>query len=294
MTRSRSIFLVVLLAIPIALAVLAPAVWSLFPSLQDLLDFMLIQELVLVVSILSIALAVAVYMTRRRQKEPPLAFQKEGLAAPVDVLAPPEAEAYWTLLTQLTNVGRRRPLRAIAVLSAERSEGRSTTALNLAITMAQTGRQVLLLDADLRNPALHRAFGLSETRGISDLLLRSCSLAEAIHATGLPHLDVVPVGTAPAAALARLSSPEMADVLEQLKNRADIVIADTPASLKWSDAFLVAPLTDAALFVVRPGEQDSAGHARIRAELTRAGVDVLGVVINDVDGILPRNGRYAS
>lgn len=293
MSATRWIITGILLVLPIPLVFEAPEAWMQFPALRQSVTLSFAQELSEVASILCVAAALALYMSRKRGQRPSAAhFTCRQVTAPSRVLSTAESEPYRTLRAHLVNFGRSSPLTSVAVLSAERSEGRSTTAVNIAMAAALAGTEVLLVDADLRNPGLHQFFGIGgSTKGLSDLLLHQCDLSAAIQPTGVPQLNVITAGTTPAAAVELLASDRMKDAFERLKTRADLVVADTPASLGWSDALLVAPLTDAALYVVRPGHQDASAHGQVRSELQRAGVTLLGVVVNDAGGVMSPNGH---
>lgn len=175
-----------------------------------------------------------------------------------------------------------RAWRVLAVTSAMPGEGKSTIAANLAVRSAQAGQTVLLVDADLRRPTLHRLFGLENTRGLTDILNGDAKQWQSlVQATPIPGLSVITSGALAHDSAALLETPELARWLEQAKQAADLVIVDTPAALGVADAMIIARRTDAILLVVAQVPQDEAIRARDRLAATR--VPIVGVVLNRVD-----------
>jgi capsular exopolysaccharide synthesis family protein len=192
----------------------------------------------------------------------------------------PEAEAYRSLRTNIFMLNHDRPLRTLAVTSAEPNEGKSTTVANLAIAMAQSGRKVVVVDGDLRRPTLHKIFGLTNQVGLSSVLRREVELWEAIQNTDLPGLHVIASGKLPSDPLELLSSDHMSELLDELAGQFDVVLLDVPASRVVSDASVLASMVDGVLLVV--------GRSQVKQEEVRAAYDqlvnvkarVVGVVIN--------------
>src|SRR5579859_5647158 len=139
----------------------------------------------------------------------------------------PEAEAYRALRTSIQFSSLDRPIRTIVVTSSGQDEGKSTTASNLAITMAHIGRRVVLCDADLRRPALHALFGLPNQAGLSSVVL-GASLDEALQHTETEGLLLLASGPIPPNPAEFLGSQRMESVLRDLAGRADYVVFDTP------------------------------------------------------------------
>jgi capsular exopolysaccharide synthesis family protein len=180
--------------------------------------------------------------------------------------------------------------RTILVTSAQPSEGKSFVAVNLAVTLAETGRPVLLVDADFRRPVCHHAFGLDlPGAGLSTVLYRGLPPESVVVPSGVPNLAFMPAGPRPADPAALLSSDRVAEMLERAMQRYQWVIVDSPPVLAVSDAATLASTVDGVLLVVRAHATpvDAVQLARERLEVL--GARILGVVLNDVR--LARN-RY--
>lgn len=171
--------------------------------------------------------------------------------------------------------------RMLAVVSAERGEGRSFIAANLAIAMAQLGKRTLLIDADLRNPSQHRRFGLSSNAGLAAMLAHGAG-QEAIASIGaLPALCVLPAGAAPSHAADLLGRPEFRQGLLDLSARFEAVVVDTPAANESADAQIIAAAAKAALIVARSHVSRLARVRALADMLARGETAVVGAVLND-------------
>lgn len=193
------------------------------------------------------------------------------------------AEAYRSLRTniQFYNVGER--MRRLLVTSAGPNEGKSTTSSNLAITFAQTGNQVILLDADLRRPFLHRVFQVSNLVGLTNVMVGESTLEEAIRPTEVPGLSVLTSGPIPPNPAEMLGSARMKEVLDQLSALADVVIIDSPPIIAVTDASVLAPQVDGVVLVAGAGLVNREMAQRAKAQLEAVGARILGVVLNGVD-----------
>ena len=170
--------------------------------------------------------------------------------SPLVALAAPDsaaAEQYRVLYQRLVRLAARRPMRIVAVTSASRGEGRTLTAANLALTAAQEGRAVVLVEADLRNPTFASVFGLVPRAGVVDVLDGSAELSQAVVRVGA--LSVLCAG-APRDAGAALRSSRAAAVMEQLRASYELVVLDAPPALALADGDRVASAADAALLVI--------------------------------------------
>jgi receptor protein-tyrosine kinase len=170
--------------------------------------------------------------------------------------------------------------RAIAIASAERHEGRSFIAANLAVVFAQLGQRTLLIDADLRNPAQHRFFRLDNRTGLSNLLSGRCGTEAIRPIAGLRTLSVLPAGTLPPNPQELLSRPSFAGLLDRAAREFEVVIVDTPAGAANADAHVVAARTRGALVVARKDHSRAAALARFGRSLAHSGVTVVGSVMN--------------
>jgi len=198
------------------------------------------------------------------------------------------AEAYRALRANISFSSIDRPVRTILVTSASAREGKTTTAINLGIIMAQAGPRVLIVDADFRRPSLHHVFGFSPNgkgplRGLSNVIVGNANLAEVILPTSFDGVAFVPAGIVPPNPSELLGSKRMAAVMSELAEQADYVLIDTPPVLLYADALVLSPHADGVLYVVRSGPQDKAAQRRVHKQLEQAKARILGVVFNDVE-----------
>jgi protein-tyrosine kinase len=162
------------------------------------------------------------------------------------------AEQYRTLRGRIDSISTQRPIKTIAVTSANPEEGKSTSSLNLAVvTSLSVGRKVLLIDCDLRRPKIHKTLGIDPRTGLAEVLLGQATLNEAIMKVEGLNLDVLPVRTPPSNPSELLASAEMRRVLDEASEYYDQIILDTPACLGLPDAKTVSELCDGIIMVVR-------------------------------------------
>ncbi len=214
------------------------------------------------------------------------------------VLLVPLAQASEAYRSLRTSVQFSRPdvvVRKILVTSASPSEGKSTTAANLALTMAQAGRNVLLVDADLRRPRAHSLFGTSRTPGVSDVLFQPLEeglLPPGLAATGVEDLTVVPAGVHAPNPSELLGSRAFRDRLDAWADHYDVVIIDAPPVLAATDAVLLSTQVDAALVVVRAGQTKDFELDRALEALRSVGAPVIGTVFNGFDASQAYGYKY--
>ena len=198
------------------------------------------------------------------------------------------AEAYRALRTNISFTSIDCEVKTILITSAAPKEGKTTTVINLGIILAQNGPRVLIVDADFRRPSLHHLFGFIPNGrlsppGLSNLIVGNAQLPDVLMRSGFARVSLIPAGTVPPNPNELLSSQRMKAVLAELAAQADIVLIDTPPCLLYSDAFVVAPLTDGVLFVVRSGSHDRESQRRVQRHLQQAKARMLGVVFNDAE-----------
>lgn len=209
----------------------------------------------------------------------------------VAALAPQSlaAEQYRSLRTRIKRAENGRAVRAILVTSPNKGDGKSLTAANLAITMAQEFQQrVLLVDADLRRPAVHRLFGVAEGPGLTDVLMGAVELNQALTEVPEHHLTLLPAGTMPSRPAELLGSSSMRRVLDTLRTRFDRILIDMPPVAPLADLHILAPMADGVLMIVRAGITPKPAIER-----ALSGLDVnkvLGLVLNESGG----NGHETS
>jgi polysaccharide biosynthesis transport protein len=194
------------------------------------------------------------------------------------------AESYRALRTSLllSNLGA--PPKVIMITSALPQEGKTTTSINCAVVLAQKGIRVLLIDADLRRPSIHKTLGMGPRSGLSNVLTGSATLEQAItRSSVLPNLSVLPAGTPPPNPAELLASTNMRDVLEQLRGQYDHIVVDTPPALSVTDAVVLSPRADAIVLVIRSGHTTKQALRRSRDILMQVNAKVSGVLLNAVD-----------
>lgn len=194
-----------------------------------------------------------------------------------------QSEAYRFLglhvLTESQN-----PIRSLMVLAAKAEQGSTTTISNLAITLAQAGRRVIIVDANMRTTEVHKVFELPNQYGFADLLMNptTSSLERAIQQTSIPNLQVITAGSAPENPWQLFRSQSLIEVSHRLHALADFVLYDTPSSLMFTDALNLAPIVDAAILCVRALEPLTGMEERLISLLEHVNVRVIGSVLHDV------------
>jgi len=194
----------------------------------------------------------------------------------------PLVEAFRTLgsSVMLEAAGRKGVLRSIVITSSQPGEGKTTVSVNLAIALAQQGRRVMLIDADLRRPSVHRALGFRNIRGLSGYLQGLCEWAPCVLPGLTPGLDTLTAGETPLNPVASLSSSRMKTLIGQALDEYDYVIVDSPALMpNLADARILAELVDGSILVVRSGMAPREFVIRARKHLS----NVVGVVLNSMD-----------
>ena len=195
-------------------------------------------------------------------------------------LPPAAAEAYRKIRTGIDLWGLPQPIRLL-VTSAGQGEGKSTTAANLAHTFGQLDRRVVLVDADLRRPQLHRLSGLRNTRGLSSLLVNpKADTAATLRPTALRNVSLLAAGASPPNAAELLASARMREVLDDLANLADVVIVDSPPVLGVSDPVVLAATGGAVVLIAQAGVTRPGALLQARDALLKTDAVLLGAVIN--------------
>ena len=197
----------------------------------------------------------------------------------------PISEAYRMLQANLKFLTSDKALKVIVVTSSVPKEGKSTVSANLAAAMAQLGRRVLLVDADMRHPLQHHIWELTNAAGLSDVIVGQAEF-EAIVKEVIPKLEVLSAGVIPPNPMALLDSKRMASLIDYFTEHYDFTIIDTPPLVLAADAVTLSKMTDGILLVTRPGGIDSTSAAAAKESLDRCGQNVLGIVVNSV---IPEN-----
>ncbi|MGU3395387.1 CpsD/CapB family tyrosine-protein kinase [Priestia sp. D51] len=193
----------------------------------------------------------------------------------------PVAEQYRTIRTniQFSNVDQ--DIKTIVLTSSGAEEGKSTTSSNLATVYAQQGLKVLLIDADLRKPTGHYTFRLENHIGLTNVLTRQSTLAQAVQESEIPHLSVLTSGPIPPNPSELLASAQMAELLKEMKKQFDMIIFDTPPILAVADAQILANQVDGTILVVSSGKTEKDAALKSKELLSNAKGKLLGVVLNN-------------
>jgi capsular exopolysaccharide synthesis family protein len=194
------------------------------------------------------------------------------------------AESYRALRTSLLLASVGAPPKVILITSALPQEGKTTTSINVAIVLAQKGARVLLIDADLRRPSIHKTLGMGPRAGLSNVLTGNIAIEEAIVETSIwPNLFVLPAGTPPPNPAELLASAAMRGVLASLQEKYDHIVIDTPPTLSVTDAVVVSAQAEAVVLVVRSGQTTKQALRRAKELLSNVNARISGVLLNAVD-----------
>jgi capsular exopolysaccharide synthesis family protein len=195
----------------------------------------------------------------------------------------PHAEAYRVLRTNLLFSRKDDKLNTIAIVSAGAGEGKSTTVFNLAAVFAQSGSRVLVVDSDLRRPTLHKLLKVSNSIGLTNLLLRQNRLEEVVQRTSLPSLDFMPSGKLPSSSLGILSSAQMKELITELKQHYDFVFFDSPPVMGVSDASILASEVDMTVQVIQYRRYPQPMNIRAKQMIEKVGGNLMGIVLNNIN-----------
>jgi capsular exopolysaccharide synthesis family protein len=203
--------------------------------------------------------------------------------AMVDDARSPIAESYRHLRTSLLLSSAGQPPKTILVTSSQPSEGKTTTAINTAFMLAQTGADVLIVDCDLRRPRLHSHFGVSNARGLTNWLSGETDLDTLIHNFDKqPNLKILTSGAVPPNPAELLGSDEMRRLLNLLGERFAHIIVDSPPAISFTDASILSTMVDGVVLVVHGGRSSRAVVRRAKQQLLDVGAHIFGVVLNNV------------
>jgi len=194
----------------------------------------------------------------------------------------PFVEAYGLLLASVLLGSNGKPPRIVAVTAAQAGDGCSTTALNLAMMMARTGRPTVIVDANVRDPELHKAFGVPQSPGLAEVLTKKADAKNAVIATKFPNLSILPSGQADVPAQALLTQSMLGEVFKTMRDRFEMIVIDTPPILNYPDTLHVAKVVDGVLMVVSTHGASRRDQQEARRLLDRVEARLLGTVLNRV------------
>lgn len=226
---------------------------------------------------------------RRRQKVAPTSGSRDLFVHTHPMSA--AAECCRTIRTNLTFMSADEPLRTLVITSANPREGKTTVTANIAISLAQSGKRVLMVDTDLRRPRIHRAFGVSGARGVTSVIVGEARLADVVSSTDIPNLDVLACGPIPPNPSELLHSQRFGELVREALERYDRVIFDSPPLGAVTDAAVLAPQLDATLVVVKAHTTTRDALASALRQLRDVAANVVGGVLNDVD---PKRKGYGA
>lgn len=194
------------------------------------------------------------------------------------------AEAYRTLRTNLHFAALEAPLKSVIVTSPGDQENAALVAANLAVTLAQSEKRVILVDAQLRQPVLHSLFGLQNGMGLADVLVNTSGASNGLgepqlQPTAIAGLQLLSAGTVPQVPADVISSPRMTQLIQKLLTQSDMVVFSTPPLTLVSDAAVLASRVDGALLVIQAGKTQRDRAQQAKEILARAKVRLLGAVM---------------
>ncbi|MDO8588066.1 MAG: polysaccharide biosynthesis tyrosine autokinase [Armatimonadota bacterium] len=216
---------------------------------------------------------------------PKLAGQPMPALQKITYLDPlsPLSEAYKFIRTDLLLTASEEPVNVLMVATAKPGQGGTTTAANLAISLALDGKRVVLVDADMRRPQLHSIFKIVNDSGLSNVLSGERDADEALVATEIPNLLLMPGGPTPINPSELLGSKRMSQMIETLRREADFVLFDTPSAVAFTDSVVLSRFVDGVLLVVRANQVPRGAELQVKNLLNKANARIIGVVLNDVE-----------
>ncbi|WP_340016053.1 CpsD/CapB family tyrosine-protein kinase [Paenibacillus sp. FSL K6-1318] len=192
------------------------------------------------------------------------------------------SEGYRKLRTNIQFSSIDSHIKKIMVASAEAGEGKTTTISNLAVTYAQEGKKVLLIDADLRNPSLHQVFSVPNHVGLSSVLSNQYSVEEVLSESYIDNLQLFTSGPIPPNPSEMIGSKRMIKLIEELEDQYDVIMFDTPPVLAVTDALIVSSLCDGVLLVVNSGKVKKELVKKTKAALEHVNARILGAILNNI------------
>lgn len=192
------------------------------------------------------------------------------------------AEAYRTLRTNIQYSSLDDEMKTIVVTSSAPSEGKSTVVSNLAITMAEAGKKVLLVDCDFRKPTIHKRFSLTNKQGLTDILVGNQKVEEVIKLSSINNLYILNCGTIPPNPSELIGSKKMKKYLQDFKEIFDIILIDAPPVLAVTDAQILSTMTDGTILVSAYGRTEKKALVKAKEMITKVNGHLIGVVINMV------------
>ncbi len=195
----------------------------------------------------------------------------------------PQLEAFRRLRTNILASSDPSETKTVVVTSSRRGEGKSTVSVNLAVTIAQSGRRVVIVDCDMRLPTVHKLLDIPNKRGLTSVLTEEVALEDAIQSCAFARLSVLTSGPLPPNPTELLGSPQMFALIDKLQKEYDFVLLDTPALLSVADAAVLAPIADNVVLIVAQATTRRGDLRTVRQQLTNVNAESIEMVINRVD-----------
>lgn len=203
----------------------------------------------------------------------------------------PASESYRTLRTNIEFSSLDKKLNSVVITSSGPGEGKSTTISNLALAVANAGKKVLLVDCDLRKPSLHRKFGVSNQKGLSNILIDQVKFEDAV--INYSHkFDLITSGTIPPNPSEMLSSKKMKSFIKEMEEKYDVLFLDAPPILAVTDAAVLSTMVSGTILVICSGDTEIEASKKAVELLKNVKANILGVVLNKFEKLTSNSYRY--
>lgn len=195
----------------------------------------------------------------------------------------PAEEAYRVLMANLNFYGLNKAIKTVAITSYSHSEGKTTTCINLSISMAKSGLNVLYIDADMRKPMLMKSLGNNDFEGLSNYLSGYTDIKDIIHSTDINGFSYIPCGAKPLNPVELLNTERFDAFLKAVQQQFDMIVIDTPPLGSVIDSSIIAAKTDGVLIVIKPNTVKYRNAIMLKEQLEKSNTKILGVVLNGVN-----------
>lgn len=194
------------------------------------------------------------------------------------------SEQYRMIRNNILYASKGSEVKTLLIASPAKGDGRTTATINLAICMAQRGERVLIIDANLRNPVLHKAFNIKASPGLSNVLSQQLSPSDTIYRTDIEGMHILPSGQRLLNSTDLFDSAAMRDLIKYASTHYDRVLIDTPPVLGLSDTLSLASLCDGVIMLLKNGKSNQEQALKVQSALLFASANVLGVILNNKSG----------
>ncbi len=192
----------------------------------------------------------------------------------------PITEAFRSIRTNLSFLSPDKPLQSILITGGGASVGKSLVLVNLAISIAQNEKKVIIIDADMRRPMLHRFFGMTNFGGLSNILTNEDTFENVLRETDIENLKVISAGIIPPNPAELLSSKKMEEVLKKAQNNADMILIDSPPAVAVTDPVIISNKVDGVILVVASHQTQKDLLQSAQENLEKANANIIGTILN--------------